>query len=191
MPSKSVDLYKVLDVPSSASFDDIKSSFLKKAKETHPDKETGSAEQFQIVNNAYEVLSDPVKRATYNRESGVTQHRNSSTSRHVYRNKGYGARGNFHQANTTGRTEYNIKYGAGGFETEYDIGGIHIIQKKKNTEQTAHQKHFEKKLRQQKMQKPRVKTHGGRSGSLIGMLVGTMLVTAATIKIAGRSKHRR
>ena len=72
MPKNPVDLYKVLDVPSSASFDDIKSSFLKKAKETHPDKETGSAEQFQIVNNAYEVLSDPVKRATYNRESGVT-----------------------------------------------------------------------------------------------------------------------
>ena len=50
MPKNPVDLYKVLDVPSSASFDDIKSSFLKKAKETHPDKETGSAEQFQIVN---------------------------------------------------------------------------------------------------------------------------------------------
>ena len=83
-----------------------------------------------------------------------------------------------------------MKYGAGGFETDYDIGGIHIIQNKKNKEQTAHQKHFEKKLRQQAIQKPRVKT-GGRSGSLIGMLVGTMLVTAATIKIAGRSKHRR
>ena len=190
------DLYKVLDVPTTASFDEIKSSFLKKAKETHPDKEHGSAELFQTVNNAYEVLSDPQQRAEYNRKSGVTaMNRGANARRAVYRNQGYGARGNFHQAQSqTDYNKYNIKYGAGGFESDHyqDISGIHIIQnRKKNREQTAHQRHFEKKLKKQPVQRrPNIKANsGGRGGSLVGLLVGTMLMTVATIKIASRSKH--
>ena len=191
--SASGDLYKILDIPSTASFDEIKTSFLKKAKETHPDKENGSAEMFQIVNNAYEVLSDPQQRAEYNRKSGIAVSRRGASGReHIYRNQGYGARGNFHQAQTDRNNKYNIKYGNRGYETDYDISGIHIVQNRnKNKEQTAHQRHFETKLKQQPLQRPQnIKTKTGHGVGLVAMFVGTML-TIATIKFASKSKHRR
>lgn len=62
------DYYGVLGVSKTATAEEIRSSFRKKAREFHPDvakdKEKG-AEKFKEVNEAYEVLSDPAKRAKY------------------------------------------------------------------------------------------------------------------------------
>jgi hypothetical protein len=44
---------------------EIKKAYYVKARECHPDKEGGSAEAMQEVNNAYEVLGDPNLRAEY------------------------------------------------------------------------------------------------------------------------------
>ncbi len=63
------DLYGVLGVERSASSDEIKRAFRKLAMEFHPDrnKESGAEARFKQVNAAYEVLSDPDKRAKYDR----------------------------------------------------------------------------------------------------------------------------
>jgi|UniRef100_A0AC35EZ48 DnaJ family protein B protein 11 len=70
------DFYKILGVPKNANLNQIKKAYRKLAKELHPDKNQDdpvSNEKFQDLAAAYEVLSDPEKRKTYDRsgEEGV------------------------------------------------------------------------------------------------------------------------
>ncbi len=76
-PSADVDntrLYELLGVGNDASPSQLKKAFRKAAMRHHPDK-GGDAGVFQDINNAYEVLSDPEKRAAYDKygEAGVGQ----------------------------------------------------------------------------------------------------------------------
>lgn len=61
------DLYEVLGVSRNASADEIKRAYRKLAMQYHPDRnpEDGAAERFKEVKDAYEILSDPEKRARY------------------------------------------------------------------------------------------------------------------------------
>ena len=59
------DYYEILGVSKSASADEIKKAFRKKAHEHHPDKGNGSGDRFKEVNEAYQVLSDTQKRQQY------------------------------------------------------------------------------------------------------------------------------
>lgn len=62
------DYYKVLGVPRSASADEIRSAYRKLAMKYHPDRNAGdkqAEERFKEANEAYQVLSDPQKRARY------------------------------------------------------------------------------------------------------------------------------
>ncbi len=64
------DYYKTLGVARDADADAIKKSFRKLARQYHPDvaKDKKAAEEkFKEINEAYEVLSDPAKRAKYDR----------------------------------------------------------------------------------------------------------------------------
>jgi molecular chaperone DnaJ len=64
------DYYEVLGVARNASEQDLKSAFRKLAKEHHPDRNPGDAsaeKKFKEINEAYEVLKDPQKRAAYDR----------------------------------------------------------------------------------------------------------------------------
>lgn len=61
----SKDYYKTLDVERSASDEDIKKAFRKKAHQFHPDKEGGDEVKFKEANEAYQVLSDKTKRQQY------------------------------------------------------------------------------------------------------------------------------
>lgn len=63
------DYYEVLGIDKNATEEEIKRSFRKLAFKYHPDHNPhdGTAEKFKEINEAYEVLSDPDKRATYDR----------------------------------------------------------------------------------------------------------------------------
>ena len=63
------DYYEVLGVDRNASASQIKAAFRKLAFEYHPDRnrDDGAEEKFKEINEAYEVLSDPEKRETYDR----------------------------------------------------------------------------------------------------------------------------
>ena len=67
MANNKRDYYEVLGVSRNASDDELKKSFRRLAKQYHPDanKEQGAEARFIEINEAYEVLSDPQKRAAY------------------------------------------------------------------------------------------------------------------------------
>ena len=62
--------YEVLGVARDASDADIKKAYLKLVQKYHPDKNPGNKEaeeKFKEVNNAFDILRDPQKRAAYDR----------------------------------------------------------------------------------------------------------------------------
>ena len=62
------DFYKILGVSKTAPADEIKKKYRALARELHPDKTKGDAkleEKFKAVSEAYDILSDPKKRAEY------------------------------------------------------------------------------------------------------------------------------
>ena len=70
MAVKFRDYYEVLGVPRSASAQEIKKVYRQLARKHHPDLQPAAeraqaAERFKEINEAYEVLSDPDKRAKY------------------------------------------------------------------------------------------------------------------------------
>ena len=62
------DYYEVLGVEKTASVEEIKKAYRKKAIQYHPDKNPGdkqAEENFKEAAEAYDVLSDPQKRQRY------------------------------------------------------------------------------------------------------------------------------
>ncbi|MCT4777634.1 MULTISPECIES: DnaJ C-terminal domain-containing protein [Exiguobacterium] len=61
--------YDVLGVPKQASDQDIKRAYRKLAKQYHPDvnKDPGAQDKFKAIQEAFDVLSDPDKKANYDR----------------------------------------------------------------------------------------------------------------------------
>lgn len=61
------DYYKILGIQSGANEDEIKKAYRKMALKYHPDKnkDPNAEEKFKEIAEAYDVLSDPKKRAVY------------------------------------------------------------------------------------------------------------------------------
>jgi curved DNA-binding protein len=122
MPVEFKDYYVTLGVSRTASNDEIKKAFRKLARKYHPDvakdKKLGE-EKFKEINEAHEVLSDPLKRkqydelganwkeeATYQQASGPQSGRNG-TSRQ-------GPGGDFHFEGTGFSDFFEQMFGGGG-----------------------------------------------------------------------------
>lgn len=62
------DYYSILRIKKEASFETIKRSYKRLAVQYHPDKNPGNfhaEEEFKLINEAYQILRDPLKRAKY------------------------------------------------------------------------------------------------------------------------------
>lgn len=81
------DYYEILGVSKSASEADIKKAYRKLAHSHHPDK-GGDAEKFKEVSEAYQVLSDPQKRAQYDQFGHVGGRGFDPTGQGGFQNQG-------------------------------------------------------------------------------------------------------
>lgn len=77
------DYYQTLGVSRSDSTEDIRKGFRQKAMEYHPDrnKTEGASDKFKEINEAYQVLSDPKKKAQYDQfgHAGVNGNRSGGS----------------------------------------------------------------------------------------------------------------
>lgn len=70
--SKFVDYYELMQISPNAEHDTIVRVYRILAARFHPDNpHTGDAEKFQLLNKAYQVLSDPQRRSEYDSELAV------------------------------------------------------------------------------------------------------------------------
>ncbi|MGK2950249.1 MAG: J domain-containing protein, partial [Acidimicrobiales bacterium] len=60
-------LYDELGVPRSAPLAEVRQAYVALARAHHPDRAGGDAARMQAINAAWAVLSDPQRRARYDR----------------------------------------------------------------------------------------------------------------------------
>lgn len=106
------DFYEVLGVGKSAGADELKKAYRQKARLHHPDvdKTPGANEKFKEINEAYQVLSDPQKKAAYDQYG------------HSAFEPGAGP-GGFGGGQQGGYRTYSWS-SAGGGDQGYDFGGF-------------------------------------------------------------------
>jgi curved DNA-binding protein len=91
-----IDYYKILGIDKSATSKDIKSAYRKLARKYHPDLNPNSKDankNFQQINEANEVLSDPEKRKKYDQYGKDWQHADEFEKQKQYQDQSFNSRG--------------------------------------------------------------------------------------------------
>jgi curved DNA-binding protein len=114
-----IDYYKVLEISKTASPKDIKNAYRKLARKYHPDlnpNDKDAKNNFQKINEANEVLSDPEKRKKYDKYGKDWQHADKFEEANQYRQQ---------SANTGGQT-YSGNQNSGEFSDFFEsmFGGF-------------------------------------------------------------------
>jgi curved DNA-binding protein len=91
-----VDYYKILGIDKSATAKDIKNAYRKLARKFHPDLNPNNKDakkNFQQINEANEVLSDPEKRKKFDEYGKDWQHAEEFEKQNQYQQQSSGTRG--------------------------------------------------------------------------------------------------
>lgn len=60
------DYYEILNLEKDASFDQVNRAFRKRSRTCHPDRNKGKQDEFHVLNDARQILTDGVRRVAYN-----------------------------------------------------------------------------------------------------------------------------
>ena len=114
------DYYELLGVTKTVTPEEMKKAYRKKAVQFHPDKNPGNKEaeeMFKKVSHVYEILSDPEKRAAYDRYGAAAFEGGGAGPR------GAGGGGGFHDPFDIFREVFGQQGGGGGGVFEEMFGG--------------------------------------------------------------------
>lgn len=111
------DFYEVLGVSKTVSADELKRAYRKLALQYHPDKNKSkeAEEKFKEINQAYEVLSDPQKRSTYDQVGRAGFEQGAGAG---------GPFGGFGGAQGRQGGPFTYTYTTGGDGANFDFGGF-------------------------------------------------------------------
>ena len=114
------DYYEIIGIPRNAAADEIKKAYRKMAVKYHPDKNPGdkaAEDKFKEISEAYEVLSDPQKRAAYD------QYGHAAFDSRSRAGAGRGAGAGFHDPFDIFREVFGGGGGGGGIFDDLFGGG--------------------------------------------------------------------
>lgn len=113
-----IDYYKVMGIPKDTPQSEIRAAYRKRSKQFHPDihpDDPKAKAKFQLLNEAYEVLNDPDKRAKY--DTYGEQWKNAAAYENMGGAQGFGGNaGGFDMGNGG----FNFNFGGGGFSDFFE-----------------------------------------------------------------------
>ncbi|MBV9333373.1 MAG: molecular chaperone DnaJ [Candidatus Eremiobacteraeota bacterium] len=122
MPTQ--DYYEILGVSRDASGDEIKQAYRALARKHHPDvahDKSKAEHQFKEINEAYEVLSDPRKRAQYDRFGSVGNGSSAGMGDFGFGQAGFGDIFDMFFGNVRGGTQTRRAGPERGADLRYDV----------------------------------------------------------------------
>lgn len=110
--------YEILGISKTATLEEIKQAYRQLARQYHPDLNAGDKEaedSFKLINEAYQVLSDPDRHQDYEEYDRYSQPANTAKTPSPKQ-----------AANTTARNEFNLEEYSNFNDFIYDLLGYFL-----------------------------------------------------------------